>query len=99
MFRGVVLRGFLGSMPPGVAIAAQGMLFGVAHFDPIRGAGNIGLVIVLSGVGVALGGAAYLLRRLGTSVLAHAILNGVALALVLSGALDGVDSPFELLGW
>jgi membrane protease YdiL (CAAX protease family) len=97
VFRGLVMRGFLGAMPSVVAIGAQGVLFGAAHVDPVRGAGNIGLVLVLSGVGVALGGAAYLLRRLGASVLAHAILNGVVLALVLTGALDGVESPFELL--
>jgi membrane protease YdiL (CAAX protease family) len=97
VFRGVVLRGFLSRMPAAVAIGTQGVLFGVAHFDPVRGMGNIGLLLVLSGVGVVLGGAAFLLRRLGPVVLAHAILNAVALALALTGALDDVENPFEML--
>ena len=48
-----------------------------------RGAGNIGLVLVLAAVGVAFGGAAYLLRRIGPTILAHAIFNGVVMAVVL----------------
>ncbi|MEZ5295640.1 MAG: CPBP family glutamic-type intramembrane protease [Ilumatobacteraceae bacterium] len=97
VFRGIVLRGFLSRMPAVVALLAQGVLFGAAHIDPARGTGNIGLVMVLSTVGVVLGGSAYLFRRLGPPMLAHAILNGVALTLVLTGALDGVESPFEFL--
>jgi membrane protease YdiL (CAAX protease family) len=97
VFRGLVMRGFLSASHPAIAIGAQAILFGAAHVDPARGAGNIGLVFVLSGVGVVLGCSAYLFRRLGPVVLAHAILNGVALTLALSGVLDDVDSPFEML--
>ena len=61
----------------------QGVLFGLAHVDPARGAGNIGLVLVLAAVGVAFGGAAYLLRRIGPTIIAHAIFNGVVMAVVL----------------
>ena len=46
---------------------------------------------------MVLGGAAFLFRRLGPVVLAHAILNAVALALALTGVLDDVDNPFEML--
>jgi membrane protease YdiL (CAAX protease family) len=95
VFRGIVMRGFLSRMPALIAIVLQGALFGAAHFDPIRGVGNTGLVAVLAGVGIVLGGAAYLLRRIGPAVIAHAILNGVALALALSGVLDDVDSPLD----
>ena len=45
--------------------------------------GSVGLVLVLAGVGVALGGAAYLLRRIGPAIIAHAILNAVVMAVVL----------------
>ena len=62
----------------------QGALFGLAHVDPARGAGNIGLVLILGGVGVVFGGAAYLLRRIGPTMLAHAIFNGVVMAVVLT---------------
>lgn len=96
VFRGLVLRGLLSRLGPVVAVTLQGVLFGVAHVDPARGTGNIGLAIVLSGVGVALGTTAYLTRRLGAAVIAHAIFNGVVVALLLSGVFDDVDrSVFE----
>ena len=85
VFRGMVLRGLLSRMQPKWAIAAQAVLFGCAHFDPSRGAGNVGLIVVLSGVGAVLGVAVHQFRRLGPSIIAHAILNGVAMAVVLSG--------------
>lgn len=103
VFRGLVMRGFLSSMHAAFAIPLQGVLFGLAHVDPVRGIGNVGLVLVLSGVGAVLGGSAFLVRRLGPVVLAHAILNAVALTLALSGWLDDVDNPFEssvlVLAW
>lgn len=88
VFRGVVLRGFLSRMGPVPAIALQGVLFGFAHSDTVRGAGNLGLGLVLSGVGIALGTSAYLSRRIGPVVVAHAIFNGVVLLIILSGVLD-----------
>jgi hypothetical protein len=94
VFRGVVLRGFLSRLGPVLAIALQGLLFGFAHADPVRGAGNVGLGLVLSGVGVALGTSAYLLRRIGPTIVAHAIFNGVVLLIILSGLVD--DSNNEL---
>ncbi len=97
VFRGVVLRGFLSRFAPVVAIALQGVLFGVAHVDPVRGVGNIGLAIILSGVGVALGTAAYLTRRIGTTIVAHAIFNGVVMIIVLSGVADDVDARLAAL--
>jgi hypothetical protein len=92
VFRGLVMRGFLSKMGPVLAIGLQGILFGAAHFDPVRGTGNAGLVIVLSGVGVVLGGAAYLTRRLGPSVIAHAIFNGIVVLILVTGVLDDIDT-------
>lgn len=99
VFRGLVLRGLLSRMRPVFAIALQGVLFGTAHVDPVRGVGNLGLVLVLSGVGVAFGVSAYLARRLGPTVIAHAIFNAVVLAVVLSGIVDDVDTDLRLVGW
>ena len=87
VFRGVVLRGLLSRMGPVAAVGLQGAIFGVAHVDPERGMGNIGLALMLGSVGVILGGAAYLFRRIGPGILAHAILNGLALTLALTGWL------------
>jgi len=85
VFRGLVLRGFLQRFPWVAAVLLQGVLFGIAHVDPERGIGNIGLALVLSAVGVVLGGAAYLLQRIGPTILAHAILNAVVMTVVLTG--------------
>lgn len=92
VFRGVVLRGLLSKMPAVAAIGLQAVLFGVAHIDPVRGVGNIGLAIILSGVGAAFGGAAYLLRRIGPTIVAHAIFNGLVLTLVLTGVADNLQN-------
>ena len=94
VFRGLVMRGFLSRMEPVLAIGLQGALFGLAHVDPVRGSGNIGLVLILSAVGAAFGLSAYLTRRLGPTVIAHAIFNGVVLTIVLTGVFDDVDSDF-----
>jgi membrane protease YdiL (CAAX protease family) len=88
VFRGVVLRGFLSRLPWVPAVLLQGLLFGVAHVGTASGAGNIGLALVLGGVGVMFGGAAFLLRRIGPTILGHAIFNGVVLVIVLT-----VDLP------
>lgn len=92
VFRGVVMRGLLSKMGPFLAIPLQGVLFGVAHVDPVRGWGNVGLAIVLSGVGIAFGAAAYLVRRVGATVVAHAIFNGVVMIIVLTGVLENIDT-------
>lgn len=85
VFRGVVMRGLLSSTNWVFAVLMQGILFGMAHFDPVRGVGNIGLIMVLSGVGCVLGGAAYLVRRLAPTMIAHGLINGLAMAIALSG--------------
>ncbi len=92
VFRGVVMRGLLSRIGAVPTIAVQAALFGVAHLDPVRGAGNIGLVLVLTGVGAAFGGAAYLLRRIGPTIVAHAIFNGAVLLLVLTGVAERLQN-------
>ena len=91
-FRAVVLRGLLSRLGPVAAIAGQAVLFGVAHIDPVRGIGNIGLALVTAAVGASFGAAAYWFRRIGITIAAHAIANSLALTLALSGALDNAAS-------
>ncbi len=88
VFRGVVMRGLRSRMPIVMVVIVQGLLFGVAHVDPVRGVGNVGLVLVLSGVGIAFGIAVALLGRIGPSIVAHALFNGAVLLIVLSGVAD-----------
>jgi membrane protease YdiL (CAAX protease family) len=88
VFRGVVLRGLASRTSVPIAVGLQAVAFGVVHADPSWGWRNIGLVMVLSAVGAVLGGAAVLVRRLAPSMIAHGIINAVALTLVLTGVLD-----------
>lgn len=94
VFRGLVMRGLLSVMPASLAIGLQGVLFGFAHFDPSRGTGNIGLIMVLSSMGVVLGGCSYLLRRLASSMIAHGIHNTVAMVINL---VTGMTLPLVLI--
>ncbi len=95
VFRGLVMRSLLSKMHAVPAVGLQGVLFGVAHVDPVRGIGNTGLAIILSGVGISLGAGAYLLRRIGPTIVAHAIFNGVVMILLLTGIRDRIvdDNP------
>jgi len=88
VFRGVVMRGLRSRLHVVAVVVLQGVLFGAAHVDPVRGAGNLGLVLVLSSVGIAFGVATALLRRLGPAIVAHALFNGVVLLVVLTGVAD-----------
>jgi membrane protease YdiL (CAAX protease family) len=88
VFRGVVLRGLRSRLPVVLAVVLQGVLFGGAHVDLVHGAGNVGLVLVLSGVGIAFGVASQLLRRIGPSIVAHALFNATVLLVVLTGLAD-----------
>ena len=85
VFRGMVLRALMSSMRVGPAVVVQGVLFGLAHVDPSRGIGNVGLVILLSSVGCVLGAAAVVTRRLAAPMIAHAIVNALAMAIALLG--------------
>lgn len=102
VFRGLVLRSLLSVTAPAVAVVGQGILFGVAHVDPVRGVGNIGLAVVLSAVGISFGVAAYLLRRIGPTMVAHAIFNGVVMIILLTGVRDRIlennPDPFDQNG-
>jgi uncharacterized protein len=84
IFRGAVMRGLLSKTHAVVAITIQGVLFGAVHFDPDYGIHGIGLVIALSVAGIGLGVACYLLRRLGPVIIAHAVMNSVAMMVAIS---------------
>ncbi len=82
-FRGVVLRALLSRMGPAWAVVVQGVIFGAMHVNPVFGGANVGLVIVLSAVGIAFGASAYLTRRLAPSIIGHFLYNGIAVAVLL----------------
>lgn len=84
IFRGVMLRGLRSRVSAPMAVAVQGVVFGLAHIDPNRGRGNIGLVIVLVSLGIVLGAAVHLIGRLPPAMFAHAVINAIALAVMLT---------------
>lgn len=96
IFRGVVLRGSMGVLPTALAIVVQGFVFGAAHMSRSFGTGNIGLVVVLGGVGCVFGAASFWFRRIGASVVGHAIFNAVVLVIVLLGLNDGFNAVVGL---
>ena len=89
VFRGVVLRG-LRSTHAGRSWRSSCRVCCSAAPTSTRcvASGNLGLVMVLSGVGIAFGAAAVLLRRIGPTIVAHAIFNGAVLLIVLTGVAD-----------
>jgi membrane protease YdiL (CAAX protease family) len=56
-------------------------VFGASHASLAYGAGNLGLILVLSAMGVTFGFAAERAGRLGPSMWAHAMVNATAIAL------------------
>jgi uncharacterized protein len=84
LFRGAVMRGLLSKMAAVAAITIQAVLFGAAHFDPDFGRDSIGLIVALTVAGAGLGLSCYLLRRLGPVIIAHALMNAVAITVVLN---------------
>jgi uncharacterized protein len=98
VFRGVVMRGLRSRLPIVAVVVVQGLLFGAAHIDPVRGVGNVGLVLVLAGVGMAFGVGVALLGRIGPSMVAHALFNAAVLLVVLTGVADRLDRASESVG-
>jgi membrane protease YdiL (CAAX protease family) len=86
-FRGVVQGALLDRLGTVGAVAAQAVLFGLAHFNPIYGLTNITVVVAVAAAGVVFG-ITVRLRRLGSSIFAHAFFNLVAvLAVAAVGAI------------
>ena len=83
IFRGVMLRGLRSRLAAPLAILAQGALFGLAHIQPTFGRDNVGLVIALGLVGVGFGIGCYLVRRIGPTIIAHAMFNTAAVIYLL----------------
>ncbi|MGH9280632.1 MAG: CPBP family glutamic-type intramembrane protease [Acidimicrobiales bacterium] len=82
-FRGLLLRALTTKLGVMWAIGVQAVLFGLAHYSPIVGLANVTVITVISAAGVVFGITAWW-RRVGTSVVAHAAFNVIA---VIAAAL------------
>lgn len=70
-FRGLLLRSLAAVLPAPAAVGLSGVLFGLAHFEPLQFAG-------LAVVGVVFGILAWYTGRLGPSIAAHVAFNAAA---------------------
>jgi membrane protease YdiL (CAAX protease family) len=82
-FRGLVLRGLVSRVPVWLAVALQGLAFGLYHVIPGFGRANVGLVLVLSGYGWVFGTWARHFRRLGPTIVGHALTNTIVFVVLL----------------
>ena len=73
-FRGVLQGAFLDRLGTVGAIGVQAVLFGLAHFDPLLGWDNVSVIAGIGAGGVVFG-LTVRLRRLGSSIFAHAFFN------------------------
>jgi hypothetical protein len=83
-FRGVLrtaLASRLGSHP---AVWIQAALFGLAHYQPSAGLGNVSVIVIVGALGVVLGYTARATRRLGPGMIAHGLFNSIQVVLVLT---------------
>ena len=75
-FRGLLLRSLAGWTNPVVGVVVSGLLFGLAHFEPLQFAG-------LAAVGVVFGVMAWRTGRLAPSISAHLTFNAAAVLTVV----------------
>jgi uncharacterized protein len=76
-FRGLLLRALQARVGSVAAVVVSGLLFGLAHFEPLQ-------LPVLAGFGVVLGMVALRTGRLGPGICAHAAFNALAVYSILS---------------
>ena len=76
-FRGLLLRALKARIGSVGAVIASGVLFGLAHFEPLQ-------LPVLALFGVVLGMVALRTGRLGPGICAHAAFNSLAVYSLLS---------------
>ena len=82
-FRGLLQRGLARL---GVAAAfLQALVFGLIHVTPSEGLGNVGIVLGVGVFGLVLGLAARHFRRLGPTIVGHAVFNAAAVIPLLVG--------------
>ncbi len=79
-FRGLLQTRLVGRFGPVVGIGLTSLLFGAAHLSNWQGWVTLAYGWSIAGGGLVLGTLRYTSGRLGTSILAHAMFNGIAIA-------------------
>jgi membrane protease YdiL (CAAX protease family) len=83
-FRGLVLRALLPTLRWG-AVVVQAVVFGLIHFDPGQGLGNVGVIAGVGMFGLVQGIAAARIGRIGPTIVSHALFNAAAVVPLLVG--------------
>ncbi len=83
-FRGLLRRALASRLGPAVAVVAQAGLFGLAHFEPGNGLGNVSVIVAIAGVGLVLGFTVRQTGRLGSSMVGHGLFNLVVAVLAVT---------------
>ncbi|MBO0748623.1 MAG: CPBP family intramembrane metalloprotease [Acidimicrobiaceae bacterium] len=84
-FRGLIRTALASRFGPTGAIIGQGLLFGLAHYVPSNGLGNVSIIVTIAALGIVLGYAAQRTGRLGAGMIGHGLFNLVAAILVVTG--------------
>lgn len=84
-FRGLVRTALATRIGPIAAIWAQAALFGLAHYQPASGWGNVSVMVVIAALGVVLGYTAYLTRRLAADMIGHSLFNTIVAVISFVG--------------
>ena len=83
-FRGLLLRSIEKSVGTVWAIAGSSVFFGLAHPNDLPAEGQIVVMAALAALAVVLAMVAVKTRRLGASIVAHAVFNGINLAVAVA---------------
>lgn len=83
-FRGLIRTALVGRFGPTGAIIGQGLLFGLAHYQPANGLGNVSIIVTIVALGIVLGYTARRTGRLGAGMIGHGLFNLVAAILVVT---------------
>lgn len=81
-FRGVLQRSLEVALRPWIGVAVASIAFGLAHIDPARGRANVAVVLATTSGGAVFGALYRVLHRLPPGMVAHAMFNAVAIAVL-----------------
>jgi CAAX protease family protein len=84
-FRGLIRVALASRLGATGAIIGQGLLFGLAHYQPSNGLGNVSVIVTIGALGIILGIAAQRTGRLGAGMIGHGLFNLVSAIVILTG--------------